>query len=756
MAESQATVALKKLEDQLTCAVCLDTYKEPKLLHCFHVYCKDCLQRLVIRAPEQPGQGLSLRCPTCRRPTLLPQDMGVAGLPPAFHIQNLFEIQEAFERTKLSQDVQCEKCTKSSRNAISFCRDCGQFICELCCDIHSQWKEFSKHEVVSIKQLQSVTMKELSHGQPPKSRTLYCSQHKGKELDLYCDTCEELICLLCTIKKHKDHQYDLVEDTFEKHKAEITSSLEPLDGHLSTVNTVLEELDEQSKDLDDQQAAVEASIRQQVQELHEMLNARKAELLEQLHQQTEVKMRNLAVQRSELEAVQSQLAGCLTFVKDSLRTGSEEEVMKMKPVVMKQIREVTDPNRMPPLEPCESANMKFTASPEFMSACQQFGEVYLNEVVPWRCYAEGEGLKVAEPGERATAIVHIVTSEGKAYTAHLKTLFCELVSEMTGTKTKCVAKRLEVDQYEISYQPTSRGRHQLHIKVVGEHIRGSPFTVSVKLPVQKLGTPVSTITNMKRPWDVATSCRGDVIVADYRGHCVSIFSPAGEKLRSFSSCGAGFGPIRSPRGVAVDSDDNILVVNGNHTVRKFTLDGEFIKEAGKEGSNTLEFKHPTGIAVHPHTAKVYVSDTDNHRVQILNSDLMFSGEFGGSAELPLKCPWGVAFDTIGNVYVADSGNHCIQVFTDTGLFLRQFGREGEHEGRLNTPTCISIDGDNLAYVTEYGNHRVSMFTCEGEFLSSFGTMGSGPGQFNEPRGITVDRNGYILVSDCENNCIQYF
>ena len=625
----------------------------------------------------------------------------------------------------------------------------------MCCDIHNEWEEFSKHEVVSMKQVQSTT-KELAQ---PKlaGRTLYCSQHKGKELELYCETCEELICLNCTVKKHKDHLYDLVEDTFEKHKAEITTSLEPLDGRLSTVNTVLEQLDEQSKGLDDQQASVEASIQQQVQELHEMLNARKAELLEQLHQQTEAKLKNLAAQRSELEAVHSQLSSCVTFVKDSLRTGSEEEVMKMKPVVMKQIKEITDPDKMPPLEPCESADMKFTTSPELLLACQQVGEVYLNEVAPWRCYAEGEGLKVAVPGERATATVHIVTSEGNAHAAPVKTLVCELVSEITGEKIKCIVKQTEVvSQYKISYQPTARGRHQLHIKVVGEHIQGSPFTVYVKLPVQKLGTPVNTITAVKRPWGVATSRRGDVIVADYRGHCVCVFSSTGEKVRSVSSFGAGLRPIHSPRGVALDSDNNILVVDGSHGVRKFTLSGEFIKAVGREGSNPLEFNCPTGIAVHPHTAKVYVADTDNHRIQILNSDLTFSGEFGGSAKLPLKSPWGVAFDSTGNVYIADSRNHCIQVFSEVGLFLRRFGREGEYEGKLSFPTCISIDGDNLVYISEYGNHRVSVFTCEGEFLTSFGSMGSGPGQFNEPRGITVDRNGCILVSDCENKCIQFF
>ena len=86
----------------------------------------------------------------------------------------------------------------------------------------SEWEDFSKHEVVSMEQVES-NVKQLV---PPKNVTLYCYQHQGKELDLYCDTCEELICLHCTIKKH---QYDLVEDTFERYKAEITTSLESVE-----------------------------------------------------------------------------------------------------------------------------------------------------------------------------------------------------------------------------------------------------------------------------------------------------------------------------------------------------------------------------------------------------------------------------------------------------------------------------------------------------------------------------------------------
>ena len=287
----------------------------------------------------------------------------------------------------------------------------------------------------------------------------------------------------------------------------------------------------------------------------------------------------------------------------------------------------------------------------------------------------------------------------------------------------------------------------------GEHIKGSPFTVTVKLPVQKLSTPIQIITEMKRPWGVAVNQRGDIIVANYSGHCVSVFSSSSEKLYSFSSHGLGCGNVYCPRGVAVGSDGNILVADGNHFISKFTLDGKFIKMVGEMGSNALEFKRPMGVGVHPYTTQVYVADCENRRIQILNSDLTFSNSFGSGH---LNKPWDVAFDSTGDVYVVDRGNHCIQVFTVVGQFMRKFGSEGERNGELNLPTSISIDNDNVVYVTEDGNHRVSVFTCEGKFMTAFGTMGSGPGQFTDPRGIAVDSNGIVIVSDHENNRLQFF
>ena len=691
--------------------------------------------------------------------TTLPPDTDLSALQPAFHIYHLFEIQEALKKVSDPKNIPCEKCSITRQSATNFCRDCGQFICETCSNTHREWKEISNHEVVSIQQLQT-NVKELL---PPKKVTLYCSQHKGKELELYCETCEELICFHCTVNKHcrPQHNYDLVTDTFDRHKTDITASLQPVDKLCTTVRNVIKQLDLRSQQLNDQRASTKASIRQEMKQLHELIEVREAELIGQVDQHTDVKLENLEAQKKELEIVHTQLDSCLSFVSDSLRTGSEGEVMKIKKGVIKQIKEVTDNFNSDILQPCEPANVRFVSLTNLTQACRQFGEVYLSKVSPEKCIVTGKGLEVVELGEKAIVCLKVYDQQGKDYTLPAEVVTCELVSESTCEKIDCSVEKNEASKYQISYQTsyqtTTRGRHQLHIKVEGEHAKGSPFPVIVKLPIQKLGTPIKTINYMKGPLCVAINQRGEIIVSEIGISCVSIFSTTGEKIRSFGFKGSAHGQFNNPRGVAVDDDGNILVADaGNNCIQKFTSDGKFITTTENKGGQ-FKLSCPRGIEINPHNKKLYVTDNNNHRIQIFNNDLTFSSSFGsyGSKDGQLSYPWDVAVDSTGNVYVADFGNHRIQIFTSEGQFLRKFGSHGKGNGELNSPAGISIDRDNVVYVTD-NNDRVSVFTCEGKFLTSFGSKGSGPGQFNTLRGIAVDKNGVIYFCDVGNNRLQLF
>ena len=752
MAAKSQEKALKKLEDQLTCAICLEAFKDPKLLQCFHVYCKECLDRLVVT--DQQGQ-VSVRCPTCRRATLLPPATTVADLQSAFHIHHLFEIQDAFEKAKEPQKVQCGLCLKDVRTATSYCRDCGEFICAGCVDIHTQWAMFAKHEVIGLDQFK-VKVKQFD---VLKKVTLYCSLHQGKELELYCESCEELICHNCIVKKHKDHQYDLVSDIFEEQKAKITASLEPVEMQLGTLKKAVRETIRKSKAVNTNREEVEAEINKKTQQLHNAIELGKAELLRELNEETQKMLKELATQKDELETVETQLTSCVAFVKESVRRGSEGEIMKMKKGVMNQIKVITESIKPEQLSPREIQKVKFMSLPELEQKCKQFGTIYAVKLTPEKSYATGKGLEVAVRGKKATAIVHLLNEEGKVCPESAECLSCELTSDTNSDKVKGSVKKTKDGQFEISYQPTSRGRHQLHIKVKGEHIKSSPFSVVVKLPVKELGNPLRTINGVNEPRGVAVNQQGEIVVAEDGGHCVSTFSSTGEKIRSFGSLGTGHGQINRPFGVAIDDDGNILVIEfGNNRIQKLSSDGRFIAAVGTWGSGQLQFSNPVGIQINPQTKRVYVADQGNDRIQVLQPDLTFFSSFGSHGDGPgqLNNPRNVAFDSANNVYVADYSNHRIQVFTENGEYLRQIGRSGTGPGQLKGPIMIAIDNEDKIYVTEYSNHRVSVFTRNGGYLTSLGSQGSGPRQFTNPRGIAVDNLGMVYVCDWSNNRVQIF
>ena len=469
---------------------------------------------------------------------------------------------------------------------------------------------------------------------------------------------------------------------------------------------------------------------------------------------TQGKLKALANQRDEIETIQAQLNSCLDFVKESLKTENQAEILKMKTTIVKQVKELTTPFQPDALKPNTEADMTFSASQKVTALCQNYGTVYApNDPCPSKCHVTGKGLEVAVIGEMSTVVLQTVNFREEPFIKPMEPQ-CELVSEITGATVRGNVERRGQDKYEINYQPTMKGRHQLHIKVKDQHIRGSPFTVVVKLPVKELGTPFLTIDEMRGPWGVAVNKRGEVVVTEQSKHCVSVFSSSGEKLLSFGTQGSGQGHFECPCGIAVDGEENILVVDqNNHRIQKFTADGCFLALVGNEGSGHLQFRSVTGIAYNTKNNKVYTVD-ENHRVQILNLDLTFYNTFGkqGGSKGQFNYPKSIACDSNGKVYVADTGNHQIQIFTAEGKFLSMFGRRGQGVG---APVGIAIYSNNV-YVVDCRNLRVSIYTSSGQFIESFGKYGKRPGEFNGPCGIAVDSSGVLYVCDLSNNRVQVF
>ena len=585
---------------------------------------------------------------------------------------------------------------------------------------------------------------------PPVKTVLQCSKHPDKQLDLFCETCEEMICRDCIVRVHRNHQYDLATDAFPKHKDVIVASLRPVEQQLASVNKVLEGLDTECVQITHQRQTLETDIKRNIRQIHKALEAREEELLTQLDQMTQQKMKSLATQRDQLELVATRLKSCHDFVQESLRTGIQGEILASKKTIMQQVKEMTADFKRESFVP-ESSMLFAHSQKELTRACQQFGKVSTCSAFPDKCHAEGKGLHIAVLRETATATVHLVDQEGRECSDPVD-VTCELVSRDNSSQVRGEVKKVGVNKYEISYQPQHSGQHQLHIRVEDVNIASSPFTVSAFTT-----TPTNTIAGLT--WGVAVNDRGQIIVTNHDECSVSIFNANGGKAMSFGSRGSGPGQMINPTGVALTATGDILVCDHrNHRIQLYTPKWKMAKCVGTQGSGQLQFNLPICIAVHPHSNVVYVTELKNHRVQILNADLTFSGTFGskGCGNGQFNCPRGIAFDSTGNVYVADRYNHRVQVFTASGEYIGQLGTEGDGEGELDEPLGIAIDSSDIVYISERGNRRISLFTRDGHFLRSFGTPGKGPGQFNGLADIAVGKDGKIITTEKYNRKIQIF
>ena len=737
-----AEKALQKIQDQVTCGICLEPYKQPRLLKCFHVYCEQCLQRLVKR------EGQSLPCPQCRKVTPLPVG-GVPELQGAFYIHYLFDVEDALKKVSSSEQTMCNKC--KNRKAVGFCRTCG-FACQRCKELHQEWEEFKMHEFIDLDTLTG----DVTTLVPPLKKTLFCATHPAKKAKLYCETCDKLICRDCIVRVHRDHQYDLVPESFAKQEKVIVDSLKPVGEQIATLERAVESVDTRCAAVVEQKTAVVAEIHTAMAHLRQALEVRETELVGQAEQTAQQKLKTLAAQRDGFELQLGQLRSCQDFVEESRRTCSQGEILRMKSPLVKQVNDLTGSFKPETLALAEQADMRFAHSlPELVKTCQQFGKVYCHPVVPEKCRASGEGIKVAMRGQTVAVSVKALDREGKACLRPVDSLRCELVASDGSSQVRGTVKRRNQNIYDISYQPQVTGEHQLHILIEEQPIMNSPFTVTV-LP--NFTAPAKVIGDVKKPWGIAVREGGEMVVAEDYGHCISIISDNGER-KSFGTEGSGPGQFKYPEGVAIDTAGNILVADYcNHRIQQWSSTGKHLRTVGKYGSGPLQFYSPVGITVHPHTGKVYVADGGNHRIQVLNSDLTYSGSFGGkgSNNGGFNAPYDISTDREGNVYVADYNNCRIQVFTVEGVYLRHFGKKGEGEGELEWPISIAIDSGNVVYVGEEGNNRVSIFSTDGEFIKSFGAQGKDPAQFNRPYGLAVDKKGTLYVSDTFNSRIQIF
>ena len=146
-----------------------------------------------------------------------------------------------------------------------------------------------------------------------------------------------------------------------------------------------------------------------------------------------------------------------------------------------------------------------------------------------------------------------------------------------------------------------------------------------------------------------------------------------------------------------------------------------------DASQTTSFKEPSDLFIDDN-GEVYVADTGNNRIVVLNSDLTYKKEYKtfknkGKTET-LSGPSGVFVDKNGCILIADTQNHRVLKSDNNGNIIRFFSKPDKSfnfTGIDYLPTKIIEDSNDCVYVLCNGIFQgAMMYEGNGDFIGYYG------------------------------------
>ncbi|XP_077996773.1 E3 ubiquitin-protein ligase TRIM71-like [Glandiceps talaboti] len=679
----------------LTCRVCLDRYKNAKLLVCNHSFCEHCLVRLA-------GDRTFFNCPICRRRCILPVG-GVKRLPSSMTLNGIVEIYDIKEKQR--DGSPCQSC--QTEPSVSRCVDCSLDICTICVNVHRKIPSTKQHRLVAIEEFERAKLGD----QLLQTKPIYCSNHSTNIVDTYCHTCQMCICSECLqqchVKPHH-HSTSLVDASWE---------------FLDDMKKRMSHLEDKGKDIVECYDSVKNTLDEATQKFEEEVDALKQHSQDAIEKATEIIKTREDVLLNQLKTSHDKITGILqTHVKEYgdtaklikntkvsveslMRYGSAAQLMAMKSDMVNKILDLyaASSNQLNKPSPQETPiDPKLATSPFTI----------LNTSVP-NTTRVGEKVHISVAPTTAT-IPRTVAERAKL----------EAALEMPNDNIKKSFIKTPHSRHNktyVTFSPRIEGQHKFSVCNHGNSILCSPYSTNV-LPGWKLEQSISGHGDgeLGLDWPLAVTVnRGnDIIIADSGNSRLQIIDRKEGKISKLQF--TGFSKPLNPSGVAVTSQ-NIYYI-----------------------SDCCEFDH-SGKNVVNGNNQIIVSNSAGDVLQCLGKGVV-------------KQPCGVCCGTQNNIlYVVDNWLHCIHMFnTKTYAYIKSFGEEGSDPGQFKYPQYATVNSKGHVIVSDTSNHRIQILNSNGEYLFHFGKKGNRRAQFNDPLGVATDNHDNIYVADSGNHRVQKF
>ncbi len=481
-------------EQELTCAVCLDRFTEPKVLPCLHTYCKGCINTLVAKSREKNA----VVCPKCRERYALPIG-GASGFLSNFTLNNLVELLKVHEsagpgKMDAAKVLRCENGVDENV-AVARCLVCCAYLCESCWKLHMKGIGTRNHETVSLEAIKEGGEKKLHKPQ-------YCREHENEVLKLYCKTCSKAICGDCTYIDHRDHKYAFIKDVRQELRQELEGTMEGLRKKEEEFQGYLESLHRAQTEQGANVQACRREINRAFDLFVQQILLCRDLVLEELEKTAKADKKNLNSKAHDTEISLAKVSSNLSFVDRLLKSGSDTEVASMATPTLDRVKMVQGMQceRKPKMA---SGTLSVQAFKEVGRDIDKlFGEHVGEMEKDLKIVAQGQSpvydnIVVEGVGKLSCGPNNFVIRVARRNRKRLKPplqLQVKVTHKAEGTKVAenvpVTVKQTTNSSWAVSLLIRKPGESTISVLVNGVKAPGSPFVRNVEINVLAIGTRV--------------------------------------------------------------------------------------------------------------------------------------------------------------------------------------------------------------------------------------------------------------------------
>ena len=255
----------------------------------------------------------------------------------------------ALHEDSKNSNLECDICYKGDP-PVNRCITCSHFLCEFCSQGHLRGRSTRSHKLISLEEAKKM-------GSVAMTKPLFCKEHEGEVIKLFCETCEEAICRDCTIVKHRDHNYAFVKEAFTKGKESLMKIISKTKTNTSVLKGAVESVLQMEESVRSSADMTVQEIIEYFDELSLCLNARCEELINKVDELKNAKLKSLEIQREDLETALGSMQSSVEFTERAFNNGSEVEILNMRKQMASRLQALNSAKRQ--LKPCVGSGFNF-------------------------------------------------------------------------------------------------------------------------------------------------------------------------------------------------------------------------------------------------------------------------------------------------------------------------------------------------------------------------------------------------------------